>query len=344
MAGLTYKFLAHRSIWRFALLVLSLFVSAIVSAAQVEIDNTAKTADSNNAVIEGRVALPSGFSAERHVRIILKNFQVTLSTRLTDKHGEFRFDNLSEGVYYVQAEVEGEEFEPDVKRIELGRGIVSEVTLQLRERRLPLGFNPSRVVSVAELRQSVPATARKEYQLGLKSVSKGDVPSAAAHFQQAIAIYPEYLAARNDLGAQYLKLKRLDEAEKHFQIVLEKDPKNFNAKFNLGLVRIEWKDYLDAISQLNQAIVIDSTRPVARLWLGVALLETGDLAGAERELTKALVMGGAECVAAHYHLARIYLARGDKTEALRAVRAYLEDAPKGEYTKEAKQLEEQIKN
>ena len=74
------------------------------------------------------------------------------------------------------------------------------------------------------------------------------------------------------------------------------------------------------------------------------MLETGDLADAERELTKALVMGGAECVAAHYHLARVYLARGDKTEALRAVRAYLDDAPKGEYAKEAKQLEKQIKN
>jgi tetratricopeptide (TPR) repeat protein len=246
-------------------------------------------------------------------------------------------------VYYVQADIDGEEFDPAVRKVELGRGIVSEVTLQLLEKKLPVAFSASRVVSVAELRQSVPVAARKEYELGLKSVAKGDVTGAAAHFQEALAIYPEYLAARNDLGAQYLKLKRLDEAEKHFQLVLEKDPKNFNAKFNLGLVRIERKDYQDAIAQLNQAIVIDSTRPVARLWLGFTLLETGDLAGAERELTKALVMGGADCVAAHYHLARIYLARGEKTEALRAIQAYLEDAPKGEYVREAKQLENQIK-
>ena len=168
--------------------------------------------------------------------------------------------------------------------------------------------------------------------------------SAANYFQQALTIYPEYLAARNDLGAQYLKLKRIDEAEKDFETVLDHDPKNFNAQFNLGLVRIERKNYADAISQLNRAIVIDSTRPVARLWIGVALLEMGDLATAERELTKALVMGGSECVAAHYHLARIYLSRGEKKEALREVRAYLEDAPKGEYVSEAKQLEAQLKN
>ena len=98
-----------------------------------------------------------------------------------------------------------------------------------------------------------------------------------------------------------------------------------------------------AISQWNQAIVIDSARPVARLWLGVALLESGDLPSAERELTKALVMGGTECIAAQYHLARIYLSRGDIAEASRAVRAYLDEAPKGEYANDANALEKKLK-
>jgi len=321
--------------------VMAMFLMSVVvvpAQAPVDADTKYKTADTNNAVIEGRVALPSGFSAERHIRITLKTQLMTLSNRYTDKHGEFRFDNLAEGVYYVQAEIEGEEFEPVVQKIALGRGITGEITIQLREKKSPFAFNRSRVVSVAELKQSVPADARKEYELGLKSVAKGNVSEAASHFEQAVSLYPEYLAARNDLGAQFLKLKRIDEAEKSFQMVIEKDPKNFNAKFNLGLVRVERKDYADAIAQLNQAIVIDSTRPVARLWLGVALLESGDMASAERELTKALLMGGAECIAAHYHLARIFLSRGDTPEALRSIRAYLDEAPKGEYAKEAKEV------
>jgi tetratricopeptide (TPR) repeat protein len=326
-------------------MVLSILASTVAAAAQTApVDIPHVTPDTNNAVIEGRIALPSGFAAEQNVRITLKNSHMVVSTRYTDKHGEFRFDNLSEGVYYLQAEVAREEFDSGVKRIELGRGIVSQVTIQLQEKKLPLVYNVSRVVSVAELRQQVPTTARKEYELGLKSVAKSDVVKAAGHFQKAVSTFPEYLAARNDLGAQLLKLKRVDEAEEHFQMVIQRDPKNFNAQFNIGLVRIERKDYLDAISELNQAIALDSTRPVAHLWLGFALLESGDPLTAERELTKALIMGGAECVAAHYHLARIYLARGNKPEALRAVRAYREDAPKGEYVNEAKRLEEQTKN
>src|SRR5260370_10211557 len=138
-------------------LVLCLVLSTIASAQDIEIDTKYKTADTNNAVIEGRVTLPSGFSADRNVRITLRNSQMVLSTRYSDKHGEFRFDNLSEGMYYVQSEVDTEDFEPVVEKVALGRGIVWQVRLQLGKKNLPLAVNASRVVSVAELRQSVPS-------------------------------------------------------------------------------------------------------------------------------------------------------------------------------------------
>jgi tetratricopeptide (TPR) repeat protein len=325
-------------------LALWLGLAATGRAQDMGVDNKYKTADTNNAVIEGRVSLPSGFAANLSVKITLKNSTTVLSVFYSNSHGEFRITNLSEGVYYVQAEVDGGSFEPVVEGVALGRGIVTKLNLQLREKKSPqvaLSIGP-RVVSVAELHQAVPREARREYELGLKSEGRGDIAEAASHFQQAVTLFPEYLAARNDLGAQYLKLKRLDEAERLFRIVLEADSKNFNAKFNLGLVRVERRDYLAAISELDQAIAIDGTRPVARLWRGVAYLEMGNMVAAERELTAALVMGGAECVAAHYHLARLYLSRGDTAEAARAVRAYLEESPRGEYVNEARQLLKQL--
>jgi Flp pilus assembly protein TadD len=330
-----------------ALPVLALWwaLPGIVSAQEFPISTDRRTGDPNSAVIEGRVALPSGFAAERYVKITVRNSVSILYRIYSNKHGEFRFHDLSEGIYYVQAEVEGANFEPVVEKIALGRGIVYELTLHLREKKGADIRGPrGRIVSAAELRQTVPASAKKEYEVGLKRVSKGDVSQAAAHFEQAIAIYPEYLAARNDLGAQYLKLKRVDEAEAHFRTVLERDPKNLYATFNLGLGRIERRDYAGAISQLQLAIALDSAWPTARLWLGFALLEMGDLPAAERELTKALVMGGADCVAAHYHLARAYVIRGDSKEASRAIKAYLEEAPHGEYVKEAKELAKKLGN
>ncbi len=321
------------------------FWSALAATSHAQdVEPLYKTPDTNNAVIQGRVTLPSGFTAERYFRITLRNvYGVLIAYTYTNQSGEFQIRNLSEGTYDVRAETTDDSFDPTGTNVALGRGIVAELILELREKGIPRGERmANRVVSAAELRQVAPGPAKKEYKLGVKFVGKGDYRQAAAHFEQAVTLYPEYIAARNDLGAQYLKLKRLDEAEKSFQMVLARDPKNFNAKFNMGLVRVERKDYLDAINQLNQAIVIDSTRPVARLWLGFALLETGDLTRAEQELTKALIMGGDECVAANYHLARIYLARGDTAGAVRFVETYLEEAPKGEYVEEARKLREKL--
>ena len=314
------------------------------TAQAQDVEPKYKTPDTNNAVIRGRVTLPSGFAAEGYARITLRNQQSILSTIYTNNSGEFQIRNLSEGTYFVQAEVSQGNFEPVTKKVELGRGLMVDLILELSEKHDATLNRLGKVVSAAELRQNVPPAAKKQYELGLKFVNKGNFQQAATHFQEAVTIYPEYLAARNDLGAQYLKLKQIDVAEKHFEIVLQHDPKNFNAKFNMGLVQIERRNHAEAISLLQQAIAIDSTRPVARLWIGIAKLEMGEIEIAEAELTRALIMGGDECVAAHYHLARIYLTRGDRLEAARSVRSYIQLAPKGELIKEAKALAHQLEN
>jgi tetratricopeptide (TPR) repeat protein len=310
-----------------------------------EIDPRLRTADTNNAVIKGRVTLPSGFTIEGYARITLRTDQSILSTLYTNNTGEFQVRNLSQGIYFVEAEIPKSNFETTVRRVELGRGLMVDLTLELREKKdLSITANSAKVVSASELRQAVPAAAKRQYELGLKSVNKGDFQQAATHFQEAVSIYPEYLAARNDLGAQYLKLKRIDEAEAHFQIVLTNDPKNFNAKFNMGLVQIERHNYLGALTLLNQAVSIDSSRAVAHLWIGIAKLEMGSLQEAEASLVRSLLMGGDECVAAHYHLARIFMSRGEVSDASRSVNAYLHEAPKGEFATEAKELARRIKN
>jgi len=320
------------------------FVIWAGTARAQDVEPKYKNPDTNNAVIRGRVTLPSGFAAEGYARITLRNQQSILSTIYTNNSGEFQLRNLSEGTYFVQAEVSQGNFDPVMKKVELGRGLMVDLVLELRPKHDSSLARLGKVVSAAELRQTVPPAAKKQYELGLKFVSKGNFQQAANHFQEAITIYPEYIAARNDLGAQYLKLKQIDEAEKHFEIVLSNDPKNFNAKFNMGLVQVERRNYAEAISVLQQAVAIDSTRPVARLWIGVAKLELGDIETAEAELTRALIIGGDECVAAHYHLARIYMTRGDRVAAARSVKSYIQLAPKGELIKEAKELARQIEN
>src|ERR1044071_3971865 len=141
-----------------------------VTAAAQEIDPKTKVADTNDAIIRGRVTLPSGFAMEGYARITLRTDQSILSTLYTNSSGEFQIRNLSQGIYFVEAEIPKSNFETAVRRIELGRGLMVTVNLELKEKKDPSGNHAAKVVSAAELRQTIPSAAKKQYELGLKFV------------------------------------------------------------------------------------------------------------------------------------------------------------------------------
>lgn len=335
----------HMEAKRTQLFLIMLYVcgfAASMPAQEIPLDIPRRGADPNNALIEGRVILPSGQAASANIKIVLSDLKRPLTTFYTNKHAEFRLPNLSEGLYYVQAIGDETLYEPVTATIRLARSQNYQLTLTLRLKETVTRQADSRLVSAADAAQTVPAAARKKYEQGVKAVGKGKVYQAIELFQQALLLYADYVAAHNDLGAQYLKLKQIDQALNQFTLALEQNPKYFNARFNLALVRMEQKNYVEAVTQLRQALALDSSQPAAHLWLGIALLDLGDLAGAERALSKAMIMGGQGFAAAHFYLAKLYLKRGDAVAALPALKAYLTEVPDGEHAAEAKALIKQL--
>jgi tetratricopeptide (TPR) repeat protein len=330
---------------RLKLLQLALVLGCLCSLAvpglpqEIPQDIRRREGDPNNAGIEGRILLPSGQSADFNIKVILSDVKRPLITLHTNKHAEFRFPDLSEGEYYVQVIADENLYEPSTQTVRLARSQLSYLTFTLRKKALvTTRTSNAAMVSTSELSERVPVAARKEFSQGVKLAGKGDTSGAIEHLQRAVAIYPDYVAAINNLGVQYLKLKEFDEAAAQFHLALEKEPRYFNSIINLTLVMLERQDYMGAIARLNEAIAVDSSRAPAYLLLGISLLNVGELIGAERALSRALLTGGADCVVAHYCLAQLYLKSGRDDEASRSLRAYLEEAPKGEFAKEAKSL------
>jgi hypothetical protein len=190
-------------------------LAMVCSAQQVPLDMPRRGSDSNDALIEGHVVLPSGQAVTFNVKIILRDMKNPLATLYTNKHGEFRFTNLSEG-YYVQAVADEKKYDPVTQIVRLGRAQIYELTLTLH-RKLDVSGRKmeGKTVSSTEFDPNVPEPARKEYDQSVRSVGRGNVQEAIQHLQRALTIYPDYVEARNDLGAQYLKLKRLDEAARY---------------------------------------------------------------------------------------------------------------------------------
>jgi tetratricopeptide (TPR) repeat protein len=300
----------------------------------------AQESDDNSAVIQGRVLVASGRPADKNIKIALRNSMIALNTFYTDKHGEFRLQNITQGIYYLRAGIDTEMYDPVEIRVEVPRGseVHVQITLKLKTAETSKDTSGSKVVSASEMGQKAPGAAKKEYDRGVKLGNQNNHAEAIAHFHRALASFPDYVLAWNALGVQYLRLRNFDEAAKCFNSAIGKNPKYFDSQFNLGLVMIEQKNYVAAISEFNKAIDIDSSQPGAHLWLGFALLENGALPDAESELSKALIESNSTLVAAHFYLAQVNVRKDDLPGAARELNTYLKESPNGEYSGDAREM------
>jgi tetratricopeptide (TPR) repeat protein len=324
--------------------LLTWIVLATSAAAQdMTMNDNMPIRDPGNGSISGRVMLPSGVTNSSHLKIILSNSQAPVTTIYSNKNGEFSFDNLRAGIYYVEAFADEKLYKPLKQEVHLKPGAPVHLTLFLIEQSGPfVRASRGNVVSVAEDERAIPATARKAFDEAHKLIDKGEVDSAIIQLNKAVAIYPDYVTARNKLGVQYLKRKRWPEAAEQFKAILEKNPKYFDARLNLGIVFYEQKRYSEAIEELGQAVSLDSSHPAAHLFWGITALETNDLAIAERELVKALLLGGERYSNAHYYFAHVYLKTGRSEEAARELTLFLKTAPPGDMATQARAMLQQL--
>src|SRR5262245_6822051 len=114
--------------------VCSSALAMITFAQDVPLDIPRRSADPNNALIEGRVLLPSGQSANFNVKITLSELHRPLATLYTNKHAEFRFPNLREGEYYVQVLADEKIYEPVTQRVILTRSQNYQLSITLRKK------------------------------------------------------------------------------------------------------------------------------------------------------------------------------------------------------------------
>lgn len=293
--------------------------------------------------IRGRVVTPSGASVGTNIKIKVSNFSTSGAVNYTDTNGEFTFSGLTSGTYNLEVFADPSIYDPVTETVNMPPNGRITVMIYLRAKTGTMKKKPaSNVVSVGELDQKAPDGARKEFDKAVERISKGDSEQAIKHLNRALTIFPEYLVARSTLGAEYLKLKRLDEAIEQFELAIKVSPAAFNPRLYLGVALVQQKKFSDATQHLGQAVSLNRADASAHFYLGIALLGVDDLVEAESALRKALSIGGPAYSVAHYYMAHVHLKTGDRDQAIRDLKTYLEESPTGEQAPHARGLLEKL--
>ena len=246
------------------------------------------------------------------------------------------FYNVPAGNYRVRvngADVASAD-NPDVV---LSPGMTEEVEVRARSRqRVEPGQKvaASAFVSVSEL--GVPNSAEKEFNKASRLISKQEWAKAAERLHKAIAIYPRYAAAYNNLGAVYSHMGDLAQAKQALQSAIALNDRMVSAYVNLGRVSFTAQDFPGVETSMGKALSLAAPNVTE-----FALLAYAQLANRHFDETIATSRQAHRSQLSHHAVLHLLAAgaediQGKDEAATMDLRQYLDEEPSGPRAEEVR--------
>jgi Tfp pilus assembly protein PilF len=282
--------------------------------------------------IQGTIYLPGGQRLDRRVKVKLTGLANGEQFQMSDDSGSFSFRRLQGGRYVVVVDA-GSEFEVHSEAVDLIEpaqrrgtpGITVPVYITLQPRRSSGSGTPGTVDAKAG---GLPEAARELYKQAMESAKSADPKKAIEDLNKALEIYPNFMAALNQLGVQYMEVKEWGKAVEALRKAIGIAPEAFHPRLNYGIVLLQLKDYKAAAAELGIAVQKDGSSGSAHFYLGRVMVSLGNYDAAETELRQTITIGGEEAVEAHRYLGAVYIEKHDSARAADELDAYLNLAPK----------------
>jgi Flp pilus assembly protein TadD len=291
------------------------------------LNDTTITRLGGNSFIVGTVFWPSGKPVNERMPLRLVSTIAGEFITSTDDKGQFVFSGLTAGVYTIV--VDGyREFEPIAQTVDVyqSRSPMPQsyaVTIRLTEKVIKRA-RPEVITATA---LGTPKKALEFYKKAIEMSREGDHTGAIAQLRLAVAEYPAYVIALNEMGVQHLRLNELEKAEQVLVAAIKIDPRAYEPLVNRGITLFRLKRYSDAEAALRLALESRPGSGVAHFYLGRVLTSLERYDDAERELRSAIADSDGEIKEAHRMLANLFLIKGEDRRAVKALETYLKLVP-----------------
>lgn len=328
-------------------ILLSLIVGFISLSATVSgqitggMNETTVTRLGGNNFLAGTVFWPSGSPINTRTPVRLSSITGGDFSASTDDRGQFIFSGLPEGIYSVAIDGDND-FESIEQHVEIvqsrGRQTYT-ISIRLREKTKP---NPKPAVLKVE-NAGVTKLANEYYSKAVELSAKKDHRGAIEQLKLAVAEYPQFGDAYNEMGVQYMQLNELNPADKALQEALRINSDAFEPLLNRGITLFRLKRYPDAEALLRLALGVQDTSYIAHYYLGRTLTSLEKYDDAEKSLNTAIALGGNGMKEGHRMLANLFINAGNDQRAIKELETYLELVPNAPDAENLRKALEQLK-
>ena len=269
--------------------------------------------------IQGRVYAPNGQPVSTRLQVKLESPDISTMSSVTDEDGAFIFGRIPSGHYRLTVEG-GSDFESALEY----PAIYRESSPGGRVIKLAIFMRPKERDDYGSVHKDAVAAYKKARELD----RAGETKKAIEQLNKALAVYPKFGQALNELGVQYLKAGQADKAAEALEAAVKLLPDEFLPRLNYGIALLNQKKFDLAEEQLKLALAKNDASPTAHMYLGIALMSKQRLDEAEKELLAAVNSNSSEVASAHRYLGGIYWGKRDYKRAADELETYLKLLPK----------------
>lgn len=301
--------------------------------------------------IVGHVHVARGDVPPGRVLVTLEVRGAAMDSIYTDSEGTFGFHQLLPNGYYVT--INDEHYQPvrtrvEIQAISLSPTVYLDITLVPRQSTKagsdvpskPAGAN-STLTDVREYTQHFPKPAVKEFKKGVNADSANKRDEALRHYQKAVQIAPDFYAAHNNMGSDYMAKGDLTSARKEFEQVVKLNQSDATGFFNLSNVCILMGDLHEGQGFLDEGFRRQPDSALGQFLLGTLNLRIGKLPDAERALRQSIQLDPM-MVQPRLQLVNLFLQQNRQAEAAEQLHAFLTAFPDNPFDGKARELLQRI--
>jgi len=201
------------------------------------------------------------------------------------------------------------------------------VHLQVKSTEQRAPQSKSAVTSVAQAQ--VPKAAGNAFHDGLTEWQKKNYQQAAADFEKATVLYPQYDEAFNYLGMMYAHLDQPEKSRVAFETAVKLNDKNASADRNLAGVMLRDHDYQSAGDLARKSLAVDPSNAFAWTIAAIADFQAGNPDLAVRACRKAHESPHQGYALCHFVAGQAYERLHDPAGAKAEYEIYLKETPDG---------------
>lgn len=294
--------------------------------------------------ITGQVRVYPGNIVSARVLVTIQGPGAIVSTTYTDDEGRFGVNGLPPGQYHILIKDDAYQPVDEAVRIDsVTSATMALVNINLRPRSSSqseagqVNGGNDRLINSAEYLRKIPKSARKEFERAKASEGKGDTDEAIQHYEKAIAIAPDFYAARNNLGTDLMNRSQFGEAKEQFEKVIVLNSTDGAGYFNLANLYILTKHADQAQIWLERGLARQPDSSLGQFLQGSLYQRTGRFKEAETSLRRSIELDPL-MAKAHLALVNLYLQTKREQQAVSELRAFLTAFPNDPFAPKARQV------